>query len=70
MVKACGDKNKDEVVKRSVNMGFLTGREDELMTNAHCEAAYTVGIPLGFRGKYDFKDYSKNLLTKRVTDLG
>ena len=38
--------------------------------DAHCEAAYTVGIPLGYKGKYDFTDYSKNLMTKRVTDMG
>ena len=70
MVKACGERNRGEVIKRSVNMGFLTGDESDIMLDAHCEAAYTVGIPLGYPGVYDFKDYSRNLLTRRVTDMG
>ena len=68
MVKACGDRDRDNVIKYSIALGFLTGDESPVMLDAHVEAAILVGKPFADDGIYDFGQHGG--LTKRVTELG
>eukprot|EP00891_Asterochloris_glomerata_P001525 jgi/Astpho2/1525/e_gw1.00026.28.1_t len=68
MVRACADRNRDEVILRSTRMGFLTGDESKIMMDAHTEAGFMVGQPFAHNGDYDFSQHGG--LTKRISDLG
>ena len=56
------------MIERSIALGFLTGDESTVMTDAHAEAAILVGRPFSEDGEYDFGAHGG--LTKRVTELG
>ena len=49
-------------------LGFLTGDESKVMTEAHCEAGFVVGVPFGTQGVYDFGSHQG--MTARVGELG
>jgi aarF domain-containing kinase len=66
-VRACADRDKDGVIEYSKRLGFLTGDESRVMLDAHCQAAFVVGVPFAKPGGFDFKTTD---LTKRVTALG
>lgn len=68
MVRACAEKNRSEVINRSLKLGFLTGEENQVMLDAHTEAGIVVGLPFATPGKYDFGLHSS--MTGRVTELG
>lgn len=68
MVYACAEKDGDEVIHRSVRLGFLTGDEGEVMMEAHTQAGFAVGTPFGTEGVYDFGAHGG--LTQRITALG
>lgn len=68
MVAACAARDREGMIRHSVAMGFLTGEEDNVMLDAHCETGAVVGVPFGTPGLYDFATHSA--LTKRVTELG
>ena len=68
MVKACADRDRDTVLAASTAMGFLTGDESPVMLDAHCEAAFTVGIPFATAGGHDFGRGSE--VTGKVGNLG
>lgn len=68
MVRACADKDRDEVIHRSLRLGFLTGEESQVMLDAHTEAGLVVGMPFATEGRYDFGLHGK--MTSRVTELG
>ena len=68
MVAACARKDREGVLSSSTALGFLTGDESTVMLDAHCEAAFVVGLPFATPGRYDF---SKNSgMTRRVGELG
>ncbi|KAK9815604.1 hypothetical protein WJX72_006628 [[Myrmecia] bisecta] len=56
MVHACATRNKDEVILRSVRLGFLTGDEPDVMLEAHTEAGFIVGMPFAAEGTQLFFD--------------
>jgi len=68
MVKACAERNAEEIVSRSTALGFLTGDESQVMTDAHVEAAIVVGTPFATVGLHNFGAHGE--LTRRVTELG
>eukprot|EP00884_Botryococcus_braunii_P002081 jgi/Botrbrau1/11874/Bobra.126_2s0009.1 len=68
MVRACAERDRPEIIRRSINMGFLTGDESALMLDAHCEAGYIVGHPFSQDGDYNFAEYGT--MTKKVSNLG
>lgn len=68
MVKACAEKNADEIISRSTKLGFLTGDESQVMLDAHVEAAIVVGTPFSTDGLHQFG--GPTTMTKRVTELG
>lgn len=67
MVHACAVQDEDEIIKRSVALGFLTGDESREMMEAHCQAGILVGAPFRTVGAHDFGGPS---MTGRVTELG
>ena len=66
-VYACANQDRKNVIDLSCKLGFLTGEESVVMLNAHCEAAFVVGLPFSQPGGFDF--HASNL-TKRVSELG
>ncbi|KAK9837605.1 hypothetical protein WJX74_001275 [Apatococcus lobatus] len=68
MVKACAEKDREEVLHRSTLLGFLTGDESKVMMDAHTEAGFMVGEPFAQPGLYDFS--ANTMLTRRVGELG
>ncbi|WIA21609.1 hypothetical protein OEZ85_000793 [Tetradesmus obliquus] len=68
MVHACAERNRQQVVDMSVQLGFLTGDESAVMLEAHTEAGFVVGLPFSTPGIYDFGAHSG--MTPRVAELG
>lgn len=68
MVRACAERDRDEVIRRSTSLGFLTGDESAVMLDAHVEAGIMVGLPFGTPGVYDFGSHGG--MTRRVSELG
>lgn len=68
MVRACAERNTEEVLARSTAMGFLTGDESQTMKDAHCQAGFLVGVPFAHEGDYDFKLHGD--VTKRIGAMG
>jgi len=67
MILACANKDREQVVRQSIALGFLTGKESNIMLNAHVEAAFVVGLPFANPGGFDFRTTN---LTREVTKLG
>ncbi|KAJ7537100.1 hypothetical protein O6H91_12G097200 [Diphasiastrum complanatum] len=67
MVLACANKDREKIIEMSCKLGFLTGKESNVMLDAHTEAALVVGLPFSNFGGHDFHF---NNLTRRVSDLG
>ena len=68
MVHACAVKDEEEVIRRSLQLGFLTGDESPTMLKAHVEAGILVGEPFRTEGLHEFG--GRTSMTKRVTELG
>jgi len=68
MVRACAERDADEVVLRSARLGFLTGDESQVMLDAHTQAGFVVGEPFAAEGDFDFGAHQG--LTRRVGQLG
>eukprot|EP00754_Rhynchopus_humris_P010005 Rhum_TRINITY_DN14116_c0_g1::Rhum_TRINITY_DN14116_c0_g1_i1::g.70014::m.70014/K08869/ADCK, ABC1; aarF domain-containing kinase len=49
--------DKQMVLDNSRELGFLTGAEEVVMTDAHVEAAYLASYPFATRGIADFKEF-------------
>lgn len=67
MVLACANRDKENVIKMSCRLGFLTGMESQIMLDAHTEAAFLVGLPFSRTGGFDFK--SSNMIND-ISHLG
>ena len=68
MVAACAKRDRAGVLASSQALGFLTGDESAVMLDAHCEAAFVVGLPFATPGQYDFS--TNSTMTRRVGELG
>lgn len=64
---ACANRDRDQVIKMSISLGFLTGKESKIMLDTHVEAAFVVGLPFAKPGGFDFRTTD---LTQQVTRLG
>eukprot|EP01138_Halocafeteria_seosinensis_P012502 gb/GECG01012775.1/.p1 GENE.gb/GECG01012775.1/~~gb/GECG01012775.1/.p1 ORF type:complete len:699 (+),score=94.68 gb/GECG01012775.1/:1-2097(+) len=67
LVWAASNNDKDTLLQQSLNLGFLTGHESPMMTEAHVDAGMVVGEPFRTSGSFDFKQGG---ITARVTKHG
>lgn len=67
MVVACANSDRESVIEMSQSLGFLTGLENEIMLDAHVQAAFIVGMPFAKPGGYDF---CANNITHSISNLG
>jgi aarF domain-containing kinase len=66
-ILACANRDREQVIKCSILLGFLTGKELRVMLDAHVDAAFVVGLPFSKPGGFDFRTTN---LTQEVTRLG
>lgn len=52
---------------QSLQMGFLTGEENDIMLEAHKLSGFTLGEPFAVSDAYDFKDSG---ITGRISEHG
>lgn len=66
---ACANCDREGVVEMSERLGFLTGKESEIMLEAHVQAAFVVGLPFAANhpGGYDFR---ANNITQSLSNIG
>lgn len=65
-VVACANGDRDAVIEMSKRLGFLTGKESEVMLDAHVQAGFVVGLPFSKAGVYDFRASN---ITHSITNL-
>ena len=63
VLQAAAEGNRQEVLKRSRDIGFLTGYETKTMEEAHVDSVMTLGETL----RVDVYDFAKQNATRRVT---
>lgn len=68
LVLACANGDGPQIIKHSVDLGFLTGDESKALLDAHVAAGMVVGRPFAFDGFYDFGDNST--MTRELVSLG
>ncbi|KAI9499783.1 ABC1 family-domain-containing protein [Coemansia spiralis] len=63
VLKAAIDGDRDACRRWSTELGFLTGLEAEIMTQAHVDSVLEIGKPFSAQGVYDFgnQDVSSNV---------
>lgn len=66
-VVACANGDRESAIEMSRRLGFLTGMENEIMLDAHVQAAFIVGMPFAKPGGYDF---CANNITQSISNLG
>uniref|UniRef100_A0A8B9H7I2 Atypical kinase COQ8A, mitochondrial n=1 Tax=Astyanax mexicanus TaxID=7994 RepID=A0A8B9H7I2_ASTMX len=66
VIKAAADGNREGVLKRSIDMKFLTGYESKAMENAHVDAVMILGEAFASREPFDFGAQST---TERIHNL-
>lgn len=64
---ACANGDRDVVIEMSIRLGFLTGKESEIMLDAHVQAGFVVGMPFSKPGGYDFRSTN---VTQNLSNLG
>ncbi|KAJ0910497.1 putative ABC-type Cd(2+) transporter [Helianthus annuus] len=67
MVVACANCDRESVIEMSQRLGFLSGKESEIMLDAHVQAAFVVGLPFAKPGDYDFR---ANNITQSLSNIG
>lgn len=67
MVLACANSDREAVVEMSHRLGFLTGKESDIMLEAHVQAGFIVGLPFAKPGGYDFRSAN---IAKSISNLG
>mmetsp|Transcript_6805 Transcript_6805/g.14675 ORF Transcript_6805/g.14675 Transcript_6805/m.14675 type:complete len:179 (-) Transcript_6805:367-903(-) len=68
LVRAAADEDAPELLRRSEEMGFLTGEEGEIMLEAHERSGMTVGEP--FRKRDAPYDFAKSRISGRISEHG
>ncbi|XP_065919745.1 atypical kinase COQ8B, mitochondrial-like isoform X2 [Dysidea avara] len=58
--------NRDQVLHTSIDIGFLTGYEDKIMTDAHIDAVMVLGEPFSSKTPFDF---GSQKTTQRIHNL-
>nr|XP_033792673.1 atypical kinase COQ8A, mitochondrial isoform X2 [Geotrypetes seraphini] len=66
VIKAAAEKDRDRLLKKSVEMKFLTGYESKTMENAHLEAVLILGEAFASDEPFDFGSQST---TERIHGL-
>ncbi|XP_066533541.1 atypical kinase COQ8A, mitochondrial [Hoplias malabaricus] len=66
IIKAAADGNREGVLKRSIDMKFLTGYESKAMMNAHVDAVMILGEAFASEEPFDFGAQST---TERIHNL-
>ncbi|XP_072545396.1 atypical kinase COQ8A, mitochondrial [Salminus brasiliensis] len=66
IIKAAADRNSEGVLKRSIEMKFLTGYESKAMMNAHVDAVMILGEAFASEEPFDFGSQST---TERIHSL-
>uniref|UniRef100_A0A672SD13 Atypical kinase COQ8A, mitochondrial n=1 Tax=Sinocyclocheilus grahami TaxID=75366 RepID=A0A672SD13_SINGR len=66
IIKAAADGNREEVLKRSIDMKFLTGYESKAMENAHVDAVMILGEAFASKEPFHFGAQST---TERIHNL-
>ncbi|KAG7460934.1 hypothetical protein MATL_G00204160 [Megalops atlanticus] len=66
IIKAAADGKREEVLKRSIEMKFLTGYESKAMVNAHVEAVMILGEAFASHEPFSFGSQST---TERIHNL-
>ncbi|KAK7103810.1 atypical kinase COQ8B, mitochondrial-like [Littorina saxatilis] len=66
VIHSAANKDKDGILRKSRDLGFLTGYETKVMEDAHCEAVMILGEAFGQPGKFDFGVQST---TKKIQTL-
>lgn len=66
VIRSCATADRQAIIDASINMGFLSGYESDIMLDAHCEAIKVVGEPFAFDEPYDFVEKAAY---KRVAKL-
>lgn len=56
ILKAAAHKNQDEILKHSINIGFLTGHENKQMIQAHVDSVLILGKVFEHDSLFDFGD--------------
>lgn len=56
LICACAERDRDGIIAKSTELGFLTGEETKIMLDAHYQASIAVGEPFNkqFKGGYNF----------------
>jgi len=58
VVKAAADGDRQKLLDYSIELGFLTGLEPQVMKDAHIDAIMILGEPFASEGIFDFKKQS------------
>ncbi|ROL42821.1 Atypical kinase COQ8A, mitochondrial [Anabarilius grahami] len=66
IIKAAADRNREEVLRRSIDMKFLTGYESKPMEDAHVDAVMILGEAFASDEPFDFGSQST---TERIHSL-
>ncbi|XP_041108677.1 atypical kinase COQ8A, mitochondrial [Polyodon spathula] len=66
VIKAAADGNREGVLKRSIDMKFLTGYESKVMENAHVDAVMILGEAFASEEPFNFGSQST---TQRIHNL-
>lgn len=66
-VLACANSDREAAVEMSHRLGFLTGKESDIMLEAHVQAGFIVGLPFAKPGGYDFRSAN---ITRSISNLG
>lgn len=66
IIKAAANDNREEVLKRSIDMKFLTGYESKAMENAHVDAVMILGEAFASKEPFNFGAQST---TERIHNL-
>ncbi|XP_076311620.1 ubiquinone biosynthesis protein COQ8, mitochondrial isoform X2 [Tachypleus tridentatus] len=66
VIKAAADQNSEGVLKYSLELGFLTGYESEIMKKAHVDAVMILGEAFSKDSNFDFDQQDT---TKRIHNL-
>lgn len=59
-------RNKDEVIKYSKDLGFLTGMESQIMLDAHANSVFAIAEPFANFDESEYFDFGNQNVTKRI----
>ncbi|CAD5118339.1 DgyrCDS7050 [Dimorphilus gyrociliatus] len=66
IIRAAADKDREQILKHSVDLGFLTGLESKVMQKAHCDAVLILGEAFATDKEFNFGNQST---AKRIHEI-